>query len=211
MTINIDNVSSTKNLESRSIWDTPINFTATADDEYPYDECTETDTTAEPFVPLSNSTSTIIAILLENSERSVWEEARTEWRVTGIFQIKGYDKVAFCKCGQRIKECCYVQNSLNGTELILGNCCVKAIRDDISKVFQAIRDRRINAALIAFAVQLGYIDDWEKSFLEDVWRMRWMSPKQSAKFQEIKNKIYDHIENTQAETIAPGDDDGRDN
>jgi hypothetical protein len=98
-----------------------------------------------------------------------------------------------------------VQNTLNGTELILGNCCVQVVQDNISKVFQALKDRRINAALIAYVAQLGYINDWEESFLVDVWRKRRVSAKVSAKFQEIRNKIFDRIEDAQAEAVAPGD------
>jgi hypothetical protein len=156
-------------------------------------------------VPVTNSTAPIIAILLANSERSVWSEASTEWRVTGIDLIKSHDKAAFCECGHPIKECCHVQNTLNGTELILGNCCVQVVQDNISKVFQALKDRRINAALIAYVAQLGYINDWEESFLVDVWRKRRVSAKVSAKFQEIRNKIFDRIEDAQAEAVAPGD------
>jgi hypothetical protein len=205
MSINENNESNINNFGSGSIWEMPINFTTTDDDEYPYDEYTETDTTAEPSVPVTNSTAPIIAILLANSERSVWSEASTEWRVTGIDLIKSHDKAAFCECGHPIKECCHVQNTLNGTELILGNCCVQVVQDNISKVFQALKDRRINAALIAYVAQLGYINDWEESFLVDVWRKRRVSAKVSAKFQEIRNKIFDRIEDAQAEAVAPGD------
>jgi hypothetical protein len=201
MSSNEDSKSTIKSSGTGSAWDEPINFTTTADDEYPYDECTETDTNAELSLPVSNSTSKIIPILLEKSERSVWSEARTEWRRTGIDLIKGHDRVASCECGQPITECCYVQNTLNGTELILGNCCAKVVWEDISNVFQALKDRRINAALIAYASQLGYIDDREESFLQDVWRKRRMSPKQSAWFQEIKNKIFGQIESITAKRV----------
>jgi hypothetical protein len=170
-------------LRSSSAWDERI-LTSTADPEY------ADYTASEPYKPQVSSSSPIIPILLGNSVSSDWSMAKHEWKLTGIHLNERKDPQAYCECGHPIREICMVENVCNGNILDLGNCCVNVIQADTSKVFQALKDQRINAELIAYAAQQGIINDWEVKFLQNVWRKRRLSPKQEATMDQLKPKIF---------------------
>ena len=69
----------------------------------------------------------------------------------------------------------------------------------LSRIFPALRDGRINPAIIDYANKQGIINDWENGFLRDIYenklkKKQELTPKQEAKFKEIRLKIYKNIE-----------------
>jgi hypothetical protein len=55
--------------------------------------------------------------------RSEWRSWMTEWRLIYVYREKNH-----CECGRNILNCCRLQNSLNGAELIVGNVCIEFIQ-----------------------------------------------------------------------------------
>ena len=97
-----------------------------------------------------------------------------------------------CICTHYIKEKCYIRNMVNGKDTIVGNCCINHFGGrDLSSVFRALRDNRINPALLSYANEEDVINVWEFNFMMDVWRKRKFSFLQRAKYNQIKKKIYD--------------------
>jgi len=184
MSINSSNESYINTLRPSSAWDELI-LTSTADPE-----SVEYTASEEPYEPEISSSSPIIPILLGNSVSSDWSMAKHEWKLTGIHLNERKDPQAYCECGHPIREICMVKNVCNGNILDLGNCCVNVIQADTSKMFQALKDQRINAELIAYAAQQDIINDWEVKFLQNVWRKRRLSPKQEATMGQLKSKIF---------------------
>lgn len=85
---------------------------------------------------------------------------------------------------------------MNGTRLEVGNCCINQISDEfdpLKRIFPALRDGRINPAVIIYAFRQNIINVWEKNFLQNVWRKRNRSYKQENVFNKIREKIYDRI------------------
>lgn len=120
-----------------------------------------------------------------------WDEAREEWYLSHIEFADDGDEYN-CLCGHRhIKELCYIHNKYNDNTALVGNCCVKKFMRECGsdKIFQALKDNRINEDLTNYCFEKYIINEWEKDFLLDVWRKRRMSQKQWAKFYGIKNKI----------------------
>jgi hypothetical protein len=64
---------------------------------------------------------------------------------------------------------------VNNTVLEVGNCCINQVSpefDALRRIFPALREGRINPAIIDDAFKQGTINDWEKNFLKNVWRKR---------------------------------------
>ena len=135
-------------------------------------------------------------MLLRYSEADRWEDARQEWRLNHIWYADIED-ARTCGCGHYpICEVCVVENEVNGTVLEIGNCCVNQISpefDTLKRIFPALREGRINPAIIDYAFKQGIINDWEKNFLQDIWRKQAFTFKQAAKFRQIRHRIYENI------------------
>jgi len=135
-------------------------------------------------------------VLLKYSEAKRWEDARQEWRLNHIWYADIED-ARTCECGHYpICEICVVENEVNDTILEIGNCCVNQISpefDALKRIFPALREGRINPAIIDYAFKQMIINEWERDFLQDVWRKYSYSPKQAAKFKQIRHKIYENI------------------
>jgi hypothetical protein len=142
-------------------------------------------------------TAPIIPKLLEYSEAKRWKDARYEWRLNHIWYADIED-ARTCECGHHpICEICVVENEVNDTILEIGNCCVNQISpefDALKRIFPALREGRINPAIIDYAFKQRIIDDWKRDFLLDIWRKRNYSPRQWAKFKQIRHRIYENIQ-----------------
>lgn len=69
----------------------------------------------------------------------------------------------------------------------------------LDRIFPALREGRINLAITDYAYKQRIINDWENGFLRDIYennlkKKQKFTPKQDAKFKEIRSKIYNNIE-----------------
>ena len=125
----------------------------------------------------------------------VWEEAKKEWYLAHI-EIADDNEVAentyVCACGHpHLKELCYIRNKKNGNEVLVGNCCVKKFMElESDKIFQAVKRKRVNPALVEYAAAHNWISPWERSFLLGVARKRKFSQKQKAVYDRLSEKIF---------------------
>jgi hypothetical protein len=125
-----------------------------------------------------------------------WADAKLEWSLAEVFFL-GPDECGVCLCGHfPIKECCVLVNHENGTEVTVGNCCVKKFLDLPSEaIFRALRrvardpSKAISPAAVEHFHRRGWITAWERSFLLDTARKRRPSPKVLAKRAEINAKL----------------------
>jgi len=106
-------------------------------------------------------------VLLKYSEAKRWKDARYEWRLNHIWYADIED-ARTCECGHYpICEICVVENDVNGTFLEIGNCCVNQISPEfnaLKRIFPALREGRINPAIVDYAFKQRIINDWEKRF-----------------------------------------------
>ena len=134
------------------------------------------------------STFRLFPEILMLSEADDWQDAALEWKLVGIQWDKKGDH---CICGHFIKEKCFIKNIVNGNHTIVGNCCITKFKgEDLTSVFRALSQNKVNAALIGYAYEEGIINEWELDFMLKLWRKRKLTWKQRNKFNEIKAKIY---------------------
>ncbi|MFA5452003.1 MAG: hypothetical protein WC248_00300 [Candidatus Methanomethylophilaceae archaeon] len=136
----------------------------------------------------------IIPILLEHSIAPNWEDAQYEWELDHIWYADKKDNMA-CECSHPICEVCVVKNIANGVELEIGNCCVTQLPEfrSVGSVFTALRNGRINEAVIEYADRKDIINEWEIKFLLNTYRKRKFSRKQAAIYLRLRSKIYNSI------------------
>lgn len=128
------------------------------------------------------------------SQAKDWDTAKLEWRLKEIFFS---DDPETCLCGHfPIIELCILKNKKNGKEATVGNCCVKKFMDLPSdKIFQAVKRIRkgegksLNAEALSYALEKGWINQWEFKFYLDTCRKRMLSDKQISKRIQINNKV----------------------
>lgn len=142
------------------------------------------------------STSPIIPVLLRYSAAPNWEDAKAEWRLDHI-EWRDAEDADTCECGHYpICELCIVENEVTKTVLTIGNCCINQVSpefEQLKRIFPAIRQGRINPAVINYASKRNIITQWETDFLSDVWRKRKYTKNQLAKVDQIKRKIFRKI------------------
>ena len=142
------------------------------------------------------STPPIIPRLLEYSAAKTWKDAKSEWRLNHI-EFVDTENAETCECGHYpICELCIIENDVTDTVLTVGNCCINQVSpefEQLKRIFPAIKQKRINPAIIDYASKRKIINDWETSFLSNVWRKQILTQKQAAKFNAIKHKIFVHI------------------
>ena len=122
-----------------------------------------------------------------------WDEAKLEWElVTIIWREEGGN----CICTHFIKEHCQIENIINGNNTVVGNCCINQFPRisgdvvDLNSCFRALKNKRINPALVDFARDQNIINDWEMNFLLDLWLKRKLTYKQQLKKDEISRMIF---------------------
>jgi hypothetical protein len=133
----------------------------------------------------------LVKTLIEYSSSSNWYKAKKEWFINDIYETdRDYER---CSCSHYpIKEIITIHNKINDNELIIGNCCIKKIiedENDYAKFFQAIRNKKINKAVIDQSYKDGILNKWEDDFMLNVWRKRKLSEKQNSAYSKIKQKI----------------------
>lgn len=130
--------------------------------------------------------------IIRLSEADLWKDAAMEWK---LLTIEWRDEGGHCICNHYIKEHCQIENMINGNQAIVGNCCINKFPQfsgkvyDLASAFRALKNKKVNAALIEFARDEGILNDWEYIFLLGTWRKRKFTSKQAQVFNRIKRKI----------------------
>lgn len=139
-------------------------------------------------------TPPIIPILLEHSDALTWEDAQYEWVLDHVWYADKKDSM-YCECSHPICEVCVVKNIENGKTLEIGNCCVTQLPEfrEVGAIFTALRDGRINPAIIEYASNKNIITSWETKFLISTYKKRKFSSKQAAVYSRLRSKIYHSI------------------
>ena len=131
--------------------------------------------------------------IIRMSEADTWEAAALEWN---LITIEWRDEGGHCICTHFIKEHCQIENMINGNQTIVGNCCINKFPQFTGKVynlgsaFRALRNKKVNPALIEFALDEKVINAWEYNYMMDIWRKRKLSRVQRDKKDQITRKIY---------------------
>lgn len=132
--------------------------------------------------------------ILEKSVSKNWNEATHEWAEVGRDQT--FDNNNHCLCGHAIHEICYIENIKNGTEEIVGNCCVSYfLETDSDRFFQGLKRIRTdiknsaNESLINWAKKENVLNDWERGFYLSIWRKRKLTEKQWRKKISLNEKM----------------------
>ncbi|MHA1410650.1 MAG: hypothetical protein ACTSQY_10160 [Candidatus Odinarchaeia archaeon] len=131
--------------------------------------------------------------IIELSVADEWHDAAMEWKLETIEYRK---EGGYCICGHYIKEHIQIKNMINGNRAIVGNCCITKFPQysgkisDMKSCFRALKNNKINSALIQFAYDEKKIKEWEYNFMMNIWRKRKLSPKQISKKEQVKRKIF---------------------
>ncbi len=132
-------------------------------------------------------------MLLRYSEAKGWEDAKLEWRLVNIRFVDIYCAET-CACGHYpICEICKIENVVNNTVLKVGNCCINQVSpefDSLRRIFPALREGRINPAIIDYASKRGIITNWESKFLKNTWNRKRRTAKQERIFRDVRHKLY---------------------
>ena len=136
-------------------------------------------------------------MLLRYSEAKGWDDAKLEWHLVNI-RFVDIDCAETCACGHYpICEICKIKNEVNNTVLEVGNCCINQLSpefDDLRRIFPALRDGRINPAIIDYASKRGIITNWESKFLRNTWNRKRRTTKQERIFRDVRHKLYRKID-----------------
>jgi len=113
--------------------------------------------------------------ILDKSDSKIWNEAIHEWAEVGREQT--FDNNNHCLCGHAIHEICYILNTKNNAEEIVGNCCISYfLETDSDRFFQGLRKIRTdnkksaNEVLINWAKKENILNEWEQGFYLSIWR-----------------------------------------
>jgi hypothetical protein len=110
-----------------------------------------------------------------------WDEAKREWALDYVY-LTARDEPGACLCGHPIFEHCVLYNRRNGNVAVVGNVCVnkflglpsKGIFAGFRKVMKNER-AALTAQAVLYAFGKGWIDDWEKGFYLNTYRLPWGS------------------------------------
>jgi hypothetical protein len=136
----------------------------------------------------------LIEKIVQLSQSKDWHEARFEWHLETIEDSEDPEE---CLCGQfPINELCWLRNTKNGNQALVGNVCVhKFMGIDSHKLFDCLRKiqkddtKALNADLIEYANGKGWINNWEHQFLLTTVSKRSLTDKQVAKRRQINRMI----------------------
>lgn len=185
---------------SKSVWDEPIIFSASP--LKPKRRISKSDAKADEragFVEIEGYD--LPRAIIEKSVAKTWEQARKEWVLDSVeyasdVEVANSDYV--CLCGHpHLKELCYILNVINDNTALVGNCCVKKFMQNIentSKIFAAIKDKRLNRALIDYALSHNFINEGEHKFLDSIKMKRKLSSRQAAWKGSLSKKIFEELE-----------------
>ena len=137
----------------------------------------------------------LIQRIIELSVADTWEEAKQEWTYLYLTHLENeYGK---CLCSHYpIVNLCHIQNKINGSKAIVGNCCINKFLDNIvdaKKLSERLTKGKINKYCIQEAHAKNIINDWEHGFIMDTLRKRKLSTKQKFYKESITKKIVDGL------------------
>jgi len=138
----------------------------------------------------------LVEEIVSRSIANTWQEAKREWELTCIYFA---DRPGTCLCGHSpILELCVLRNRENGNEAVVGNACVTRFMGLPSdRLFASLKriatdkTSALNAAMIAYAHDKGWLTEWEKKFCLNT--MKWSGRNLSAKQMAIRVKINETI------------------
>ncbi|HJU45391.1 MAG TPA: hypothetical protein VJ647_01345 [Chitinophagaceae bacterium] len=138
--------------------------------------------------------STLIYEIMQLSEASIWDDAKTEWVVKLVYISKAPTS---CLCGHYpISELCIISNKKNKNEATVGSCCVKKFLGVSSdKIFAAVKrvkkekQKSLNEETITHLFNQQLITKWEYEFYMDTCRKRKLTPKQVETRRRINEKV----------------------
>lgn len=129
------------------------------------------------------------------SEDDSWYKAKLEWILDHVYDDNEFQT---CLCGHYpIKEICVLKNTLNRRNATVGNCCVKKFMENIdsdslfkgAKKIKKDAGKSINEALLNYAKERGWINDWEHKFYKNIIGKRKLTLKQRTCKEKVNNKI----------------------
>ena len=134
------------------------------------------------------------AHILPLSVASIFEQARTEWKLEAVEISEEWDN---CPCGQDIKEHCYIRNQLNNNSTYVGNVCInRFIQIDTGNLFEGLKriakdeSANPNLDLIEHAYRMGYLySEKEYHFLKQTALKRNLSAAQADWKRKINRRI----------------------
>lgn len=132
--------------------------------------------------------------IIKRSLSSSWSEARREWKLIEVWESS---EVSTCLCGHfPIIEHCLISNTFTGSQVIVGNCCVKKFIGLPSHlIFRGLRriqkdlDKAMNLSSLEYAYDHGWVNEWEHEFLLDTQRKRNLTEKQQQKRRQVNSKV----------------------
>jgi len=132
--------------------------------------------------------------IIARSAADTWDQARLEWRIEDIYIQQEPET---CLCGHYpINETRVLRNTKNRATAVVGNVCVKKfmkLRSD--KMFDAIKrvtadeTRALNVEAVEHAFAKGWVNEWERNFYLDTWRLRVLSANRMNKRVQINRKV----------------------
>lgn len=196
---------------SKSIWEEPINCQPPSKkNKKEITKSDDKDDERAGFIKIE--TYDLPRAIIGKSVAKTWGQARKEWVLDSVeyasdLEVANSDYV--CLCGHpHLKELCYIRNTINYDTALVGNCCVKKFMQNIentSKIFAAIKDKRLNKALIDYALSQGFINEVEHNFLDNIKLKRNLSTKRANWKNELSKKIFEEIEKKKASRVISTD------
>jgi hypothetical protein len=140
----------------------------------------------------------LVAEILARSVARDWNSAKEEWELEDVYLTAEPET---CLCGHfPIIEVCFLRNSLTGTPVLVGNCCVKKFQwMPTGLIFDAVKRvkknplKALNPEAIVFARKKGWVNEWEFGFYAAVMRKRKLTYKQLVKLHQLNERILKHI------------------
>lgn len=132
--------------------------------------------------------------IIARSDADTWSAAKEEWKLSHI----DFQAGSTCLCTHYpITQLCYLQNTVNGCMVMVGNCCVKKFMPELQSqlVFAGLKrirediENSANIAVLELAKDRGIVNEWEYNFYLDTMRKRKLSGKQSDKRVQINQKF----------------------
>jgi len=129
--------------------------------------------------------------LCKNSKSTVYDLAVNVWTHT-LTRLN--EDWLWCICGKRIKEQCIVRNKFNHKELIIGNVCInKFFNRNLNFYFDGLKScinqETPNKKFIQLAYGCNIINNYEYTFMIDMFRKKKYSDKQRHLKESIVNKL----------------------
>jgi len=138
--------------------------------------------------------SRLIHEIMQLSEATDWELAKTEWVIKLVYFSKASST---CLCGHYpIHELCILSNKKNQNEATVGSCCVKKFMElPSNKIFGAVKrvkkeaGKSLNEETLTHVYKQQWISQWEYDFYIDTCRKRKLTAKQKEVRKRINEKI----------------------